>query len=111
MLWPILYDLTNGSTWSAWKAFFGIQYKDDLKDYKRATIRIVCDHGKPIAWGLVIRWQPNPIPKLWIYTHPDYRNRGIQRDYILPYWKKHAPECTYQERYESQRQTFKYFRA
>jgi hypothetical protein len=83
-LWGKLKELTVPG-WRAYGEFDALQngcYKNEPHD-----IRLVYHKGEIVAWGMMITYK-HDHPNLWLYTRPDFRNKGVQKKYVLSYFKK-----------------------
>lgn len=112
-IWHQLINLTkqNGI---AREHFAHIQYsnRSGTKNnywYKIAKVRCVFNDGRMIAWGLVIQQNQWEARRLWIYTDSAGRGEGIQKGYILPFFKRYYPNCNTQRWAQSQKEAFKYY--
>lgn len=104
-LWDDLLGLTVEG-WAAKEEFRLIR----RGHYKRGSFKIliVFDGDKPIAWGMRVQWKFDEHPNIWLYTHPEYRNMGIQKNIILPHWNKVKETFTVWGETDVQKKTFKY---
>ena len=69
-------------------------------------LRAVYHQGKMIAWGFEGHFSPIEEPVLWLYTMPEYRKEGIQKNYVLPYFnRKKVKYCVWMKD-EKQKKAF-----
>lgn len=105
--WDIIQDLVVPG-WSAQDLFQRLR-KEGSGIMGLYELSLVYLDGVAVAWGLRLR--KNRLlgrTYLWLYTHPDYRNRGIQKNVIIPYWNKLGEEFHVQADSVDQKETFKY---
>ncbi len=113
-IWHQLMELTSMSG-MARDHFAHIQYINRSGKsrpeywYDIAKIRCVFINKRIIAWGLVIKQEVWETRRLWLYTDKEYRCKGIQKKYVLPYFKRYYPNCNFQSQYIKQKETFKYY--
>jgi hypothetical protein len=112
-IWHQLVTLTK-ITGVARDHFAHIQYNviNNTKNsywYDIAKIRCVIIAGEIVAWGVVIKQQDWECRQIWLFTDPQYRNQGLQKKYIMPYFRLRYPNCKVQTWYSPQKETFKYY--
>ena len=110
-LWSDLLKLTV-SGWSATSFFYHLKNEPDSK--YECNIRVAFYKKKPFAWSLVLKSFERSTPKIWLYTSPKFRKLGVQKIYLIPYWRRKykdiAKDFIYQADHPCQKATFKYLK-
>jgi hypothetical protein len=108
VLWEQLERLTVRGWWGK-KLFSLIRRKKTFKPTEAYKIMVVYDKGIPVAWGMMVDYNTEIYdPNLYLYTLPNYRRRGIQRDIIIPYWNRQKRKYTCASNTHRQRKTFQH---
>lgn len=104
-VWNDLYRLTVKG-WAARKEFSYIRQGR----YKNGSFSVlmVFDGRKAVAWGMRAVWDETFLPNLWLYTDPEYRNLGIQKNIVIPHWNKTGEKYIVYGGNSEQKATFKY---
>lgn len=74
--------------------------------YERFKICLLKVNNRIVAWACVNQLAGMKYSNIWAFTDPQYRNKGLQKDYLMPYWAKREPKCGYQNDNERRKRTF-----
>lgn len=67
-------------------------------------LRAVYHERKMVAWGFEGQFSPSEERVLWLYTMPEYRKEGIQKNFVLPYFnRKKTKYCVWMEEHKQQK--------
>ena len=100
--------------WSAQRLFSELADEDSVKkNYSFMQLRMAYDDKKPVAWSLLFSYSYTTHKEMWLYTSPEYRRLGLQKRFLIQYWKKkfgyeQAKNFSYQAIYENQKKAFSY---
>jgi hypothetical protein len=100
--------------WSAQRLFNDLANYDSTRSYYSfMQLRMAKTNDKPIAWSLVFQWKTSSNKEIWLYTDPQYRKLGLQKKYLIQYWKNRfgcdvTKKFNYQTIFNNQTQAFKY---
>lgn len=105
--WETLNFLTVPG-WHAAALFHNLKNKINNKYYTCVSLRLLKLNRKPVAWAAIIKRKYSK--EIWAYTMPEYRNMGLQKNHLIPYWRKYEPGCSFWTcGHVRQRETFKYY--
>lgn len=85
-------------------AFEDIQSRSH--SYEKAKICVAKVNGRIVAWAFVNKLAGMTYSSLWAFTHPSYRQKGLQSEYLMPYWAKREKKCGYQNDNLRRKKTF-----
>ena len=107
VLWDNLIELTQKG-WTARPIFESVR-RGERKN-QDFLANIIYDNDRPIAWGIRIMYSSHYAPELWLYTHPDYRCKGIQKNMVIPYWDSMNEKYKVCQVFHSQKKVFSYLK-
>jgi GNAT superfamily N-acetyltransferase len=89
-IWDQLLSLTV-PRWAARRYFKGIRaglYPEGKFNLLAVFDKTTERKDRMIAWGFSGEFDPSEYPVLWIYTDPEFRGQGIQKEIVIPYFNQ-----------------------